>query len=75
MAQSQPTPDVFLRTAQVCARYGGCSKMWIHRRLANDPTFPKPAYFGARRHWRLSDLVRWESTQTTTPKSKPHKAA
>jgi predicted DNA-binding transcriptional regulator AlpA len=61
MAQSQP--DVYLKTRQVQQRFGGCSHMWIERRLANDPTFPRPIYFGRLRHWKLSELERWEAAQ------------
>jgi hypothetical protein len=52
--------DVYLQTAQLRARYGGVSHMWVERRLAGDPDFPKPTYISKRRFWRLADLVAWE---------------
>jgi predicted DNA-binding transcriptional regulator AlpA len=61
MAQSQP--DVYLKTRQVQARYGGASHMWVERRLGNDPTFPRPVFFGRMRFWKLSELERWEAAQ------------
>lgn len=54
--------EVFLRSKQLRARYN-CSYFWIDYRLANDPTFPKPIYFGRFRHWKLSALVAWEEAQ------------
>jgi predicted DNA-binding transcriptional regulator AlpA len=55
--------DLFLKTKQVRERYGGCSHMFIERRLANDPTFPRPIYFGRMRFWKLSELEMWEKAQ------------
>lgn len=54
------TDDTLIPTAQVRRRYGGCSHMWIERRLKDDPTFPKPLYIAKRRYWRLGDLEAWE---------------
>ena len=55
--------DVFLKTKQLRERYGRCSHMFIERRLANDPTFPRPVFFGRMRFWKLSDLEKWEKAQ------------
>lgn len=57
--------DTLLRTAHVRARYGNVSHMWVERRLADDPKFPKPLYIAKRRFWRLGDLVQWERTLAT----------
>jgi hypothetical protein len=54
------TDDTLIRAADVRKRYGGVSHMWIERRLADDPNFPKPLYISKRRFWRLGDLVAWE---------------
>lgn len=53
--------DKLIPTAQVRARYGGVSHMWIERRLS-DPIFPRPLYIAKRRYWRVADLVMWERT-------------
>jgi predicted DNA-binding transcriptional regulator AlpA len=54
---SQASPDqVFLTSAQVRARYGGVSDMWIHRRILTDAEFPRPTYYGRRRFWRIDEL-------------------
>jgi predicted DNA-binding transcriptional regulator AlpA len=74
MAQ-RPSDDVYLRTRQVQARYGGCSHMFIERRLANDPTFPRPVYFGRMRFWKLAELERWEAAQTARTSKAPPNAA
>jgi hypothetical protein len=34
--QPDPTAEVFLTAAQVRARYGGVSQMWLHRRLVRE---------------------------------------
>jgi predicted DNA-binding transcriptional regulator AlpA len=55
------TPAEFITSSQVRARYGGRSRMWLHRKLLADPTFPKPIHLGTSwRYWRLSDLERYE---------------
>ena len=56
----------FLTSAQVRARYGGRSAMWIVRKLQNDPTFPRPVKFGGSQFnfWELSKLEEWEREQT-----------
>lgn len=52
--------DTLIPTAQVRARYGGVSHMWIERRLADDPLFPRPLYIAKRRYWRVAELSAWE---------------
>jgi predicted DNA-binding transcriptional regulator AlpA len=59
---------VFLSAAQVRERYG-VSFMWIERRLADHPDFPRPLYIGRRRFWKLASLEAWErklAAQDTT---------
>jgi hypothetical protein len=53
-------PDALIPSADVRRRYGGRSHMWIVRRLADDPAFPRPVYIAKRRYWRFADLVEWE---------------
>jgi predicted DNA-binding transcriptional regulator AlpA len=67
MAEDQS--EIYLRAAQVKARYGNCSNSWIERRT-KDSGFPLPVYFGAQRFWRESDLIAWERDQITTPKAR-----
>lgn len=58
------TPEV-LSARQVRDYLGGVSQMFIHRRLADDPAFPKPFKLGAmtgkgqRRYWRRADIEGW----------------
>ena len=59
MSTGQIDDDSFLPSSEVMRRYG-VSKMFIERKLANDPTFPRPHYFGKRRFWKLGELRRWE---------------
>jgi predicted DNA-binding transcriptional regulator AlpA len=55
-----PTDAVWITTNQVLARYGGMSQMWLHRKLENNPSFPKPVKFGRLKFWRLSSLEAYE---------------
>ena len=55
----QSNDSEFLTAAQLMARYGGVSHMWIRRRQAADG-FPKPVYFGRLRFWRRADIEQWE---------------
>jgi predicted DNA-binding transcriptional regulator AlpA len=57
MSEQKP---VYITTRQLRNRYGGVSHMWIERRLADDPTFPKPFYLGARRYWSVAAVEAWE---------------
>jgi predicted DNA-binding transcriptional regulator AlpA len=60
MSKQEP---IYITTRQLRLRYGGVSHMWIERRLADDPEFPKPVYFGARRFWPVTAVERWERTR------------
>ena len=66
MSEEEP---VYISTRQLRYRYGGVSHMWIDRRLADDPEFPKPVYFGARRFWPLAAVELWE--RKTSAKCQP----
>jgi predicted DNA-binding transcriptional regulator AlpA len=63
-ARGPPPPGgaLFIDAAQLLARYGGKSDMWLVRMLERDPTFPRPKYFGGgrRRFWSITDLEQWE---------------
>jgi predicted DNA-binding transcriptional regulator AlpA len=67
--------ELFLRTKQVRARYGNVSHMFIERRLANDPTFPRPVFLGRIRFWKLSELEKWEAAQAAAARKATPKAA
>lgn len=59
--------EIYLTSAQVRARYGNRSQMWIHRRLNNPAsTFPRPHRLGGGRlrYWLLSELREWEKEKT-----------
>lgn len=51
----------YLTAAQVRARYGGVSHMWLFRKQ-RDAGFPAHAtrFGGQRRAWRESDLDAWD---------------
>jgi hypothetical protein len=59
--ETSVAPQVFLTSTQVRVRYGSISDMALWRWL-RDPqmNFPRPAYFGRLRFWRLNDLEEWE---------------
>jgi predicted DNA-binding transcriptional regulator AlpA len=49
----------FITGSQLRARYGGKSRMWLHRALTKG--FPAPVYLGTGvRHWRIADVLKWE---------------
>ena len=64
--RSTPSDDpVYLTAAQVKARYGRASDMWLWRRLRHD-NFPQPIRLAgggsrSRRMWRRVDLEAWEA--------------
>src|SRR5262245_28400074 len=64
---TDPADDPLLRAIQVRERYGNASDMWVHRKLKNDPTFPRPIYLGPVRYWRLSDRKKAEQAETAQP--------
>ncbi len=78
MAATSPAthPKTYIKSAGVCARYGGVSLSWINRRIA-DSGFPGPTRFGPRgigidrrdRHWLLADLIQWEAEQALADKA------
>jgi predicted DNA-binding transcriptional regulator AlpA len=50
----------YIRIKALCARYDR-SHMWVERKLASDPTFPRPIKFGGRwRMWDVDELAAWE---------------
>lgn len=50
------SPRRYLTRAQVRRRYGDVSDMWIHRRLAGDPRFPRPLVIAGRQFFDLAEL-------------------
>jgi hypothetical protein len=61
MRPSEHAEDVFLTASRVRQRYGGCSEMWLWRRLHDSRSnFPRPTYISGHRFWRLRDLLAWE---------------
>jgi hypothetical protein len=51
----------WLTSNQVLARYGGRSQMWLHRKLLNDPEFPRPAYDGRYRIFPVDELDAYDA--------------
>jgi hypothetical protein len=56
-----------LSSEAVRDRYGNCSRSWLDRRLRYDPNFPRPLRVGARRFWKLAELVEWEASLARGP--------
>jgi hypothetical protein len=57
-----------LTAAQVRARYGDASAMWLER-MDKRPElgFPKPYYYGSRRMWRLGELRAFDRSRPREP--------
>lgn len=65
-AEARPTPSLGARlmpTPRVLAYFGDVSSMWIERRLADDPSFPKPRYISGKRYWEVEELGAWVEAQ------------
>jgi predicted DNA-binding transcriptional regulator AlpA len=57
---SDSDSNLYSRTRNVRARYGGVSDMWITRRMRDDG-FPKPVQFGtSERFWKTAELDGWD---------------
>ena len=58
-----PDSKKYLTTVQLCERWGGCSHMFLERRLGV-PGFPTPIKLsdrvGAHRHWPLDQIEAYE---------------
>lgn len=51
---------LWLSSRQVLTRYGGRSAMWLWRKVKQDPSFPRPVYFGRLQFYRLDLLEEYE---------------
>jgi predicted DNA-binding transcriptional regulator AlpA len=74
---SESQSETFLTSKQIRARYGGLSKMWIERRLADNSGFPHPIKLGHLRFWKLAEIEAWERASAmkhaSAPKAKKSK--
>lgn len=59
--------DTLYSSVRLRRFFGGVSHMWVRRRLAADPDFPKPRYVGSIPFWRLGDVRAWWESRPTTP--------
>jgi hypothetical protein len=55
-----PAGAVWISARQVLDRFGGRSEMWLVRKLKMDKDFPRPAYSGRLRFFRLDELEQYE---------------
>jgi hypothetical protein len=53
--------EMLMTTAAVRKALGDVSDMYIVRRLADDPTFPKPLYICRRRYWTRGAISAWKA--------------
>jgi hypothetical protein len=60
-----PADARFISAPQLLNRYGGRSHMWLVRKLADDPNFPRPRYFGRLRFFEISELETYERAAAT----------
>jgi hypothetical protein len=67
--------DYFATSAQVRARYGGVSDMWIWRRQRDGSGFPAPMIINKRKFWRVADLVEWERARVEASRNPATDAA
>ena len=58
---SAAAPDKkYITTAQLCARWGGCSHMTVERKLKDDKTFPRPYHFTRVRLFAVDEIEVYE---------------
>jgi predicted DNA-binding transcriptional regulator AlpA len=50
----------YATSAQLRARYGGRSEMWLDRLMQRDATFPRPIKIGRFRYWDLDAIEAYE---------------
>jgi hypothetical protein len=62
-ARGPPSAKKYVTVAMLRARYADVSAMWVERRLKDDPSFPRPIFFGRLRFFDLSEIERWEQAQ------------
>jgi hypothetical protein len=72
---SVPLGAIYIGAAQLRARYGGVSHMWIERKLQGDPAFPRPKYFGRLRFWAVAELEAYERGAEAAPRRVAEAAA
>jgi hypothetical protein len=66
-----PTTEKYLTANQLRDRWGGCSHMFIERRIVSDPDFPRPIKFGGRkRFFSLDQVEKYERKFVTSGSSK-----
>jgi hypothetical protein len=61
-SRGSPAEKRYLTAPQLRKRYGDVSHMWLERRLQNDPTFPRPHFFGRFRFFAVDEIEAWERT-------------
>jgi predicted DNA-binding transcriptional regulator AlpA len=73
----EPSQPVYLTTDALLARYGGVSRMWIHRRQKKDG-FPKAVHLGSSptNFYPVADLDGWDAARmhSATNRAVPKKA-
>lgn len=51
---------VYISVSQICARYGGRTRMWFERLYRDDSDFPRAFVLRKIRYFRLADVIAWE---------------
>jgi hypothetical protein len=67
-----PPDAVWITAKQVCARYGGRSHMWLDRKLRNNANFPRPAYDGRIRIFRVAEFDDYDRALIAAQTNKNH---
>jgi predicted DNA-binding transcriptional regulator AlpA len=67
--------EKYLTANQLRERWGGCSHMFIERRISGDPDFPRPVKLGGRkRFFSLDQVEQYERKCVTQGASKTAQA-
>jgi len=68
------TDDVLMTSAQVRDSLGGCSHMFLVRRLVDDPDFPKPTYIRRRRYWKRGQIAAYKRAKALSNERPTYRA-
>ncbi len=64
---SDESKPKYTRRRGVQTFFGGVSRMWIYRRLADDPAFPKPVWIGGEAFFLVEALEQYAKDAANRP--------
>lgn len=59
-----------IKTSPLLTKLGGIARVTLDRKIAADPTFPKPVYMGRQRFFDVDAVEAWMAAQPTVHPTK-----